>query len=146
MLRLLRKLAAVGPKGWGDLASAQVALLRAERRLRREPLGSLVSREVPGDLTPSGDVERARELALAVERAATRGIIRPFCLARALALRELLRRHGIQGASIRVGVRRDAGKFMAHAWVRWGDEVLGDRPWYVARFTEVDDIRVLERR
>jgi hypothetical protein len=139
-------LVAVGPRGWRDLASAQVALVRAERRLRREPLGSLVSREAPEGIVPSGDASRARERALAVERAATRGIFRPFCLARALALRELLLRHGIEGASIRVGVRRDAGKFMAHAWVRWGDEVLGDRPWYVARFTEVDDIRVLGRR
>lgn len=92
---------------------------------------------------PSGDPDRARQLALAVGRAAEHGVFRPRCLARSLALRDLLARHGIDGSEIRVGVRHDRGRFLAHAWVTWHDEVLGDRADWVARFTEVDDLSVL---
>src|SRR5690606_11752520 len=92
---------------------------------------------------PRGDPERARSLALAVGRAAEHGLFRPFCLVRALALRDLLDRHGIHGSQIRVGVRRGGERMSAHAWVRWGEVVLGDSPEHVATFTEVDDIRVL---
>jgi hypothetical protein len=40
-------------------------------------------------------------------------------------------------------VRQRRGKFEAHAWVRWNDEVLGDVASHIATFTEVDDMRVL---
>ena len=44
---------------------------------------------------------------------------------------------------IRVGVQHERGRFLAHAWVTWRDQVLGDRADWVARFTEVDDLNVL---
>ena len=146
MASRLRRLLALDGRGWLDLFAAQVALLRAQWRLRREPTGSFVTRErvAPGPAT--GDPTRARALAKAVERAANHGLFRPFCLVRAIAIRDLLERHGIEGSSIRIGVRRLETEFNAHAWVRWGDETLGDRPSHVATFTEVDDIRVLGRR
>lgn len=125
---------------------AQTALLRAQWRLRRQPLGSLAIRDEAGPARTTGDPVRANALGLAVERAAEYGIIRPFCLVRAMALRELLQAEGIAGASIRIGVRRHGGEFQAHAWVLWGGTVLGDRPEHVARFTEVDDLIVLGRR
>ncbi len=145
MTSRLRKLLALDRRGWLDLFSAQVALLRAQRRLRREPTGSFVTRErdAPGPAT--GDAIRARALATAVVRTANHGVFRPFCLVRAIAIKDLLERHGIEGSSIRIGVRRLGSEFNAHAWVRWGDETLGDRPDHVATFTEVDDIRVLGR-
>jgi hypothetical protein len=143
--RRLRKLLALDGRGWRDLFAAQAALLRAEWRLRREPIGSFVARDGSAPLEPSGDPVRARELARAVERAANHGIFRPFCLVRAIAIRDLLERHDIVGSTIRIGVRRHDGAFNAHAWVRWGPEVLGDRRSHVATFTEVDDIRVLGR-
>ncbi len=93
----------------------------------------------------SGDPARASAIGLAVERAAAHGLFRPFCLVRAMALRELLLSENILGASIRIGVRRQNGEFQAHAWVLWGTTVLGDRPAHVATFTEVDDLRVLGR-
>jgi len=139
------KLLTLDRRGWLDLLRAQAALLRAQWRLRRQPLGSLAIR-APVDLTlVTGDPSRARALGLAVERAAGHGIFRPFCLVRAMALRELLLAEGIRGSSIRIGVRRHKGEFQAHAWVLWGETVLGDRPEHVARFTEVDDLRVLGR-
>lgn len=145
MARPLRKLLGLGWQGWRDLLIAQVALIAAQRRLRRQPLGTFAARERAEAAIPTGDPDVARRLSLAVERAANHGLFRPFCLVRAIALREILTRHDIAGVTIRVGVRRDARGFAAHAWVRWGDLVLGDRPEHVARFTEVDDISVLGR-
>lgn len=142
----LRKLASLGVGGWRDLCRAQLALLRAQWRLRREPIGALAIRERSAPGEHGGLAGRAHAIALAVDRVARFGIFRPYCLVRAMALRDLLVREGIHGGSIRVGVRRHRGTFEAHAWVRWGDEVLGDLPEHVARFTEVEDLRVLLRR
>lgn len=139
----LRRLAALDARSLLDLVSAQWALLRAQWRLRREPIGSLTTRSTGASNQPTGDIARARALALAINRAATFGVIRPHCLARALALTELLKRADVRGSEIRVGVRRQNGVFGAHAWVRLGDEVLGEQREHIASFTEVDDIRVL---
>lgn len=146
MTHRLHKLLSLGGRGWYDLLTAQVALLRAQRRLKREPTGSFVTRRRDDSGPAVGDARRARELAKAVERTANHGLFRPFCLVRAIAIQDLLERHGIEGSSIRIGVRRVGTEFNAHAWVRWGGETLGDRAEHVATFTEVDDIRVLGRR
>ncbi len=143
MLRNLRKLAALDARSFADLLAAQAALLRARHQVNTQPIGSLTTRAAGGDGLPRGDALRARALALAITRAANHGIFRPFCPVRAMALRALLERAGITGSEIRVGVRRSNGVFAAHAWVRWGHEILGDDPRYVGTFTEVDDIRVL---
>lgn len=143
MPRPLRRLLGLGPQGWWDLGRAQVALLRAQRRLRREPIGTLAIREAFPPEAVHGDPRRAIDLAIAVQRAARFGLLRPYCLVRAMALRDLLAAEGISGASIRIGVRRADGEFQAHAWVRWGDRILGDDSSHVARFTEVDDLGVM---
>ncbi len=145
MLRRLRNLAALGPRGWRELWRAQAALLRAQRRLRTEPIGALAIREPFTSGAVSGDPGRAFAVALAVHRASRFGVIRPYCLVRAMALRDLLAEEGIRGASIRIGVRRADGEFQAHAWVRWGDRIVGDDPAYVELFTEVDDLGVMRR-
>jgi hypothetical protein len=126
-----------------SLVVAQRALLRARRRLKRQPIGSLAVRG-SGPTTPAtGDAERAEEIARSVVRTANHGLFRPFCLVRAMAIHDLLERADIRGSEIRIGVRRRAGEFAAHAWVRWNDRVLGDSEEHVASFTEVDDIRLL---
>ena len=144
MQSVLRKLFSLDSRSLADLVAAQRALLRARRLLKRQPIGSLTIRDTGVGASPAGDPDRARAVAQAVTRAATHGLFRPFCLVRALALRELLHQQGISGSEIRIGVRRRNGGFSAHAWVRWGDQILGDLPEHVATFTEVDDIRVLE--
>jgi hypothetical protein len=141
----LLKLLTLGSRGWRDLLRAQLALLKAQWRLRYEPIGALAIRDPIDPAHVAGDAARAREVALAVTRASTHGVFHPFCLVKAMALRDLLVADGIQGASIRIGVRRQAGAFQAHAWVRWGEMILGDQPEHVARFTEVDDLRILQR-
>lgn len=154
MQRALRKLASLDARSVADLVAAQVALLRAWRIVKTRPIGSLTTRDLgarsaaaapgaPPPDSPAGDPTRARAIALAVSRAADFGLFRPYCLVQALALRTMLEREGIHGSEIRVGVRRAQGKFAAHAWVKWGDLILGDSPEHVATFTEVDDIRVL---
>lgn len=134
----LRKLA--------DRWRAQRALLRARRRLAREPIGELTAKRAAAAAAVSGDADRAREVAAAVRWVAEHGVFRPFCLVQALALRELLEAAEVHGSEIRVGVRHRDGRFAAHAWVRWGREILGDDPDYVSGFTEVDDIGVLHQR
>ena len=93
-----------------DLVAAQLALLRARRRLRLEPIGNLTERRQRRSAQPSGDPQRAEQLARAVHVAASRGLFRPFCLVRALALESLLLEHGITGSDIRIGVRRQREK------------------------------------
>ncbi len=142
----LRKLVALDIQEVRDLVRAQLALLRARRRVAREPIGALAIRAPLDASEVRGDAGRAHAIARAVIRASRFGIFRPYCLVQSLALRDLLRAERIEGASIRVGVRRHRGEFQAHAWVRWGDLVLGDVESHVARFTEVEDLRVLDRR
>ena len=146
VFRRLRKLGSLSGAAWRDLVAAQVALLRAQWRVWRAPTGTLVARAPAADSAGPGDRDRAHAVALAVSRAAEHGLFRPFCLVRALALQSLLTARGIQGSSVRVGVRRHHGEFTAHAWITWHGEVLGDSPTHVARFVEVEDLRVLAKR
>jgi hypothetical protein len=59
---------------------------------------------------------RARTIARAVRRAAIHGPCRGTCLAEALVVWSLLRRHGIEG-DLQIGVRRSETGVEAHAWV-----------------------------
>jgi hypothetical protein len=145
MPSVLRKLLTLDRRSFADLIAAQRALLRARRLVKRQPIGTLTIRDAGAASPPRGDVTRAKDIARAVSRAASYGLFRPFCLVRAIALRELLQQHGVSGSEIRIGVRSKHGEFSAHAWVLWGNEILGDDPHHVATFTEVDDIRVLGR-
>jgi hypothetical protein len=52
-------------------------------------------------------------------------LYRATCLPRSLALWWLLRRRGI-AADLRIGVRKEGGRFEAHAWTEWRGTVLND--------------------
>jgi hypothetical protein len=73
--------------------------------------------EAPADFTP-------RDAAWAVHAAARR-LPRTYCLARALALHDLLRRSGFP-SELRIGVARAGAGIDAHAWVECAGEALGD--------------------
>jgi hypothetical protein len=153
MFHRANKLTRLSLSEWRDLLRAEWALIRALWLVRTRPTGSLVG---PGgedaeDAAPSSESEaaahddidpRALALALAVERAAEYGPIRPKCLVRAVALDQLLHGSGFEGSVVRVGVRQGAGHFSAHAWVEYQGAVLGDRDWRVRKFSELSNVEV----
>jgi hypothetical protein len=69
--------------------------------------------------------EQVRRVAWLVGVAATHHIVHVSCLPRSLTLSRLLARRGV-ATEVRVGVRTDAGKLSAHAWVEWHGRPLGD--------------------
>jgi hypothetical protein len=100
-----------------------------------------LARLAPAGDTPAGKDEmlaqRGRAIARLVEAAARRGPYRATCLPRSLTLWWLLRRQGID-AELRIGVRKDAGPFEAHAWVEWRGRVLNDADSVRARYAAFD--------
>lgn len=131
---------------WADFGRAQVALAAATVALKLRSRGRLLAYDLKGidQGLPSDKLLRARELEIALDRAIRYGVFRPKCLARSVALHRLLRRAGIEGSRIRIGVRPGAAGLSAHAWVTLADRVLGDDPRFVGRFTEIADARMAE--
>jgi len=60
-----------------------------------------------------------------VRAAARNGLGNPSCLEESLVLAHLLRRQGIE-AQLRIGVKKDAPKFEAHAWVECAGTALNE--------------------
>ena len=146
--RAAPKLLNLGWRDWVALGKAQIALLRAQRELKRRPTGEFV-RDTSVERSPLPTIDRSEEvrrLAIAVRRAASFGLIRPLCLVRSLALRQLLADAGIAGANVRVGVQLVDGQFVAHAWVEYNGVVTGDDPDVVARYQPLTGIEVVEFR
>lgn len=101
------------------------------------------------------DARRAsvQRLELAIARAARRGLFRPTCLVRSLALADLLTSHGVPGAEIRVGVRHPGAsaapmsaagtRLEAHAWVELDGLVLDEDTRRTHSFTPLGGVRVV---
>ena len=156
---LAGKLGVVRGADWRHLAEGQLALLWAQGLVWVRPQGELTGTRnrgaapsaapagaaAPAEVTPER-MALARRIALGVTRAAAYGVFRPLCLVRAVALNALLERHRIHGSEVRVGVKRVAGKFEAHAWVEYGGVVLGDEEGHVRAFAELEELRMLSRR
>lgn len=148
----LRRLARLSARDWLDIAEAQFELLVAKIIVATRRTGELVSRaplDPFGDsapaVAPAANLDpRPEQLALAIGRAAENGVFRPLCLVRAVALKRLLDRHGFQGSIVKIGVRMNRGRFAAHAWVAYGDQILGDQEWHVKSFAELDEVSVME--
>lgn len=130
-----------------DFARAQLALASAALALKVRSRGQLLAYDLDGPTAaglPPAELQRARELELALDRAIRHGPMRPKCLARSVALHRLLRGAGVKGSRIRIGVRPDSAGLTAHAWVTLADRVLGDDPRFTGRFTEIADARMAE--
>lgn len=143
-LYLLRKLVGLSRREWFDLLRAQGELIRAQVLVWTSPVGQLTARaaeSTAGDAV-QGSEPAARRWALAVSRAASYGIFRPLCLVRALALQKLLESHGLGGSRVCVGVRRQKGVFAAHAWVEYGELLLGDEEAHVRAFAPLTSVAV----
>jgi len=145
-------LARLSAREWLDVAEAQFELLVSKTIVATRRTGQLVSR---APLDPFGDTitpatstanvdPRPEQLALAIGRAAENGVFRPLCLVRAVALKRLLDRHGFDGSMVKIGVRMSRGRFAAHAWVAYNDQILGDQEWHVKSFAELDEVNVMD--
>lgn len=147
------RLRRIPPAELADVARAQGALVAALVRTRLRPRGQLVApatdtapEVAPPELRTPAQLLRIARLARAVDRAARRGLFRPTCLVRSLALTRLLEGAGITGARIRIGVRpadsgrSAAGGVHAHAWVEVDGRVIGDDPRHVSGFAPVGSV------
>lgn len=143
----LSKLASLNEGERRDLMRAQLALLRAQVAVWTRPHGRLVRpTRAPAALPDEGAYRTARRLADAVSLASRRGVLRPNCLVRSLALARLLERERVPGWLVRIGVRERTGRFEAHAWVELGGEVLADSSEHVASFERLADVRLVRAR
>lgn len=103
----------------------------------------------PGAGGGTGDraaLDRARQLAAAVRRAGRLAPVGPSCLTRSLALKELLDARGLEGARVRVGVRREESRFEAHAWVEYAGRVLDDPAHGRGDFATLEGLEVTPDR
>jgi len=113
--------------------------------MRSLPTGDMVNDDVSVRGVPvPARIDDVRRIALAVNRAAEFGFFRPRCLVKSRALRKMLDEAGLDGAEVRVGVLLARGRFLAHAWVEYGGQVVGDDPAKVARFAPMPGINVAD--
>ena len=140
--RIANKLVRLSPRDWAQLLQAQWALVWAQATVRSRPIGELATPTAGHRAADPTRLPEARRLALALVRAARYGVIRPQCLVRSVALSRLLAAHGIDGALVRVGVRRTGGEFFAHAWVEYAGETLGDADEHVGSFVPLTNLDV----
>jgi hypothetical protein len=144
-LHRLRRLRALRAAELGRLLYAQGMLVWAALLVRTRPQGRLISvseRPESGTAPNAAMRRQAHDLALAVERAAEHGVFRPACLVRSVALHRMLRACGIAGSRIHIGVRLQNGTFVAHAWVEWNGEILGDVASHVGTFAPLCDVEL----
>ena len=144
---LLRKAAALSFADWALFARAHGALLVAHYLVRTRPQGRLVESGPAAAGSRGAGVDEAsaavaKRVGLAVDRAASYGVVRAKCLVRSVAIQRMLESRGVLGSQIRVGVRMKRGKFEAHAWVEYGDLVLGDQISHIRTFSDLTDVRV----
>jgi hypothetical protein len=86
----------------------------------------------PRSAQPSEGV-LARPLAALFELAQRTHVHSAACLLRALALRRVLQRHGVD-TRLRLGMRKSTEGWMGHAWLEYDGAVLGDREEFVRTF------------
>lgn len=84
-------------------------------------------------------LEKANRCAYLVSVASQYGLIRATCLRQALLVFWLLRCKGIF-TDLRIGVRREDESVIAHAWLKYGDEVISESSQVEKNFTAFADL------
>ena len=84
-------------------------------------------------------LDEAKHCAYLVSIAARYGIIRATCLRQALLVFWLLRRRGIQ-TDLRIGVRREGESIFAHAWLKYGEDVITEGSLVEKNFSVFADL------
>jgi hypothetical protein len=111
-------------------AETAVALLATRVGLRLAGLRrwrERIMRQTPAQVraTTAANLGVGRRIA-AIQEAVSRHLPwQPTCLEKSLVLWRQLGRRGI-AAELRIGARKEAGRFEAHAWVEIGNVVLND--------------------
>lgn len=82
------------------------------------------TRGIPFRPVQEQDIDDARRLSDLIGYAGRSGIVALGCLPQSLLLHRRLRARGLD-SSLRIGVRRDASGFAAHAWVELDGIALG---------------------
>ncbi len=122
-MRALRKLVRLPARRRRIVLSSLVAVVVSRVALATLPfriVEKVVARFVPP--VPPERRASADELAWAVA-AVSSYVRRATCLVQAVALNELLRKHGHEG-ELRIGVAKDGDRLSAHAWVVSGGRIL----------------------
>src|SRR5882762_9434667 len=97
---------------WRGFRETQRALRRFLSKANPEPDAALA-------------IKHAAVIAHMVNAADRHGLVHPSCLAKSLTLWWLLGRQGIP-SHLRIGIRKEKGKFEAHAWVECDGAVLNE--------------------
>jgi hypothetical protein len=100
--------------------------------LGRWPSGRALDDEEQG-------LARTRAIVRLAQGAAAWSWFHPTCLHRALTLWWLLRRQGV-ASELRIGVRKEQGRFEAHAWVERAGVALNDGSDVNVRFAAFEDL------
>jgi hypothetical protein len=115
------------------IGQAWIALLRADVALRSLPLpraqrflNALLQRVPPSPLSELG-------LAHLVDIAARHHVLPVRCLHRALVLKGMLAQSGLE-SDLRIGVRKQQGRMLAHAWLERAGVPLAETPEIAALF------------
>jgi len=138
-----RRLRRITLREVAGLAEAQATLIVYQLAKWWAPRGRLLDWTAPSDPVARPDRSTIEIVGWSVTRAARYGLFRPKCLVRALAIRRMLQRRGIENAVVRVGVRRDSAAFEAHAWAEVGNIIVGDSAQHTATFTPVANARMV---
>jgi hypothetical protein len=110
----------------GVVLSASWAGLRlAGFRRWKGALDGLARPVTSAQVSEQDRLHAARAIARVQQSVARRLFFRPNCLEQSLTLMWLLQTRGI-AAELRVGARKEAGRFEAHAWVERNGEVLSE--------------------
>jgi hypothetical protein len=106
---------------------ATKAALRLTGFRRWKALLVWLTPRTPGSALPldAAGIETARETARIQDAVRRHLIFHVSCLEQSLVLWWLLSRRGIP-VELRIGARKEAGRFEAHAWVEAGSLVLND--------------------
>ncbi len=108
------------------LAATWLGLRLAGFRRWKNALDWLAPRVNSEALAPEASLAKSARVIARMEAAAARNLFfSTNCLEQSLVLWWLLRLRGI-AAELRVGARKDSGRFEAHSWVEFDGKVLND--------------------
>ena len=142
----LRAISSLSTQEWLQFAQAWILLFFIDLSLRvfsfRKVYRWLSSAQPSQIFTSETQIDTAIRQYSAVVASAARHHLYPMtCLRRALALKWLLSKRGVQ-TELRFGVRREAGNLDAHAWLEYRNAPIGETVPPDAQYQQLKSDRV----